>query len=145
WLRNRLIQLGMRPINVVVDISNHVMLELGQPNHPYDLARLGGASLGVRNAREGERITTLDGAERALTTEDLLIIDGEYRPQGIAGVMGGAGAEVGSETTDILLEMAWFRPSSINRTSRRLGLRSEASARFEKGVDPAVIDLAADR
>lgn len=145
WLQNRLIRLGMRPINAVVDISNHVMLELGQPNHPYDLGRLGGSAIGVRRARDGEVMTTLDDVERRLTAEDLLIVDGEDRPHGIAGIMGGADAEVGPETTEVLLEMAWFRPSSVNRTSRRLGLRSEASARFEKGADPGVIDLAADR
>lgn len=145
WLQNRLIRLGMRPINAVVDISNHVMLELGQPNHPYDLGRLGSGSIGVRRARDGETITTLDDVERRLGPEDLVIVDGDHRSHGIAGVMGGADAEVGPDTTEVLLEMAWFRPSSVNRTSRRLGLRSEASARFEKGVDPAVIDLAADR
>ena len=121
------------------------MLELGQPNHPYDLAKVPGATLRARWARDGETLTTLDEVERTLTAEDLLITGGDDRAVGIAGVMGGAECEISDTTTDVLLEMAWFDPTSISRTSRRLGLRSEASARFEKGVDPAIADLAADR
>ena len=145
WMQRRLIALGMRPISAMVDISNYVMLETGQPNHPYDLAQIAGSTLRVRRAREHETIVTLDDIERTLTVEDLLICDGDDRPVGIAGIMGGAAGEVGPATTDVLLEMAWFHPTSISRSSRRLGLRSEASARFEKGVDPAVVSLAADR
>ncbi|MEZ5178892.1 MAG: phenylalanine--tRNA ligase subunit beta [Acidimicrobiales bacterium] len=145
WMQRRLIDLGMRPISALVDISNYVMLELGQPNHPYDLAKVGGATLRVRRARAGESMTTLDDVERALTVDDLLITDGDDVPVGIAGVMGGADCEISAATTDVLLEMAWFDPTTISRTSRRLGLRSEASARFEKGVDPAISELAADR
>jgi phenylalanyl-tRNA synthetase beta chain len=135
----------MRPISALVDISNYVMLELGQPNHPYDLAKVAGATLRVRRATPGETLTTLDDVERTFTTDDLLICDGDDQPVGIAGIMGGAECEISDATTDVLLEMAWFDPTSISRSSRRLGLRSEASARFEKGCDPAVIALAADR
>ncbi len=145
WLQQRLSALGMRPISAMVDISNYVMLELGQPNHPYDLDAVAAATLRVRRAGDGETLVTLDDVTRTCTPDDLLITDGEDRPIGIAGVMGGASAEIGPGTTDVLLEMAWFDPTSVSRTSRRLGLRSEASARFEKGVDPAVADVAADR
>ncbi len=145
WMQQRLAHLGMRSISAMVDISNYVMLELGQPNHPYDLAKVVGATLGVRRATAGETLTTLDGVERTLSTNDLLIVDGDDRGVGIAGIMGGADCEISDTTTDVLLEMAWFDPTAISRSSRRLGLRSEASARFEKGCDPAVIALAADR
>lgn len=145
WLQRRLAHLGMRSISALVDISNYVMLELGQPNHPYDLAKVAGGTLRVRRAVDGETIVTLDDVERSLTSLDLLICDGDDRPVGIAGIMGGAAPEISDTTTDVLLELAWFDPTSISRSSRRLGLRSEASARFEKGIDPAVADLAADR
>jgi phenylalanyl-tRNA synthetase beta chain len=138
----RLTLLGMRPINSLVDASNYVMLELGQPSHPYDLAKVRGGRLGVRWARPGDTLVTLDGVERTFTAEDLLITDGDDRAVGIAGVMGGADTEIDESTTDVLLEMAWFRPLTIAKTSRRLRLRSEASARFEKGTDPEVIELA---
>ncbi len=145
WMQQRLAHLGMRSISAMVDISNYVMLELGQPNHPYDLATVAGATLRVRKAAEGEQLTTLDDVERTFTALDLLICDGDDRAVGIAGIMGGASCEISSSTTDVLLELAWFDPMSISRSSRRLGLRSEASARFEKGCDPAVLDVAADR
>jgi phenylalanyl-tRNA synthetase beta chain len=145
WMQQRLAHLGMRSISAMVDISNYVMLELGQPNHPYDLATVAGATLRVRRAADHETLTTLDDVERTFTTDDLLICDGDDRPIGIAGIMGGAECEISDATTDVLLEMAWFDPTSISRSSRRLGLRSEASARFEKGCDPAVLALAADR
>ncbi|CAN5810649.1 phenylalanine--tRNA ligase subunit beta [soil metagenome] len=145
WLQRRLVALGMRPISALVDISNYVMLELGQPNHPYDLAAVAGATLRARRAVEGETLVTLDEVTRTFTTDDLLICDGEDHPVGIAGVMGGAAGEIGATTTDVMVEVAWFDPTSVSRTSRRLGLRSEASARFEKGVDPAVAEHAADR
>jgi phenylalanyl-tRNA synthetase beta chain len=144
-LASRLTLLGMRPINNVVDVSNYVMLELGQPNHPYDLARLPGRGLRVRRARDGETMVTLDEVERRFTTDDLLICDAEDAPVGIAGIMGGASSEISDATTDVLLEMAWFQPMSIAKTSRRLKLRTEASARFERGCDPEVIDLAMAR
>jgi phenylalanyl-tRNA synthetase beta chain len=145
WMQRRLAHLGMRSISAMVDISNYVMLELGQPNHAYDLATVAGATLRVRRAADGEALTTLDDVERTFTADDLLICDGDDRPVGIAGIMGGAACEISDATTDVLLELAWFDPTSISRTSRRLGLRSEASARFEKGCDPGVLELAADR
>ncbi|MEY2404523.1 MAG: phenylalanyl-tRNA synthetase beta chain, partial [Acidimicrobiaceae bacterium] len=144
-IANRLTLLGMRPINNVVDASNYVMLELGQPSHPYDLALVGGGGLRVRRAREGESLVTLDGVERRFTTDDLLICDANDVPNGIGGVMGGASSEISESTTDVLVEMAWFQPLTIAKSSRRLGVRSEASARFEKGCDPEIIPLAHDR
>lgn len=141
-IARRLALLGMRPINSLVDVSNYVMLELGQPNHPYDLAKVRGGGLRVRRARPGEAMVTLDDIERRFTGDDLLICDAEDRPVGIAGIMGGAETEIGTSTSDVLLEMAWFLPIGVARTSRRLRLRSEASARFEKGTDPEIIDLA---
>jgi phenylalanyl-tRNA synthetase beta chain len=145
WMAQRLTLAGMRPINNVVDASNYVMLERGQPTHPYDLAQLPGRGLIVRRARAGETIETLDGVTRTVGTpgrslgdtgEDCLICDGENTPVGIAGVMGGASSEISEGTSEVLLEAAYFTPMAIARTSKRLGLRSEASARFERGCDP---------
>lgn len=144
-MASRLAVLGMRSINNVVDVSNYVMLETGQPNHPYDLAKVAGPGLRVRRAASGERLTTLDDVERQLTSEDLVICDGDDAPVGLAGIMGGASSEIDRDTTDVLLEMAWFHPIGIVKSSRRHKLRSEASARFEKGTDPQVIDLAMRR
>ncbi|MEQ1786077.1 MAG: phenylalanine--tRNA ligase subunit beta [Acidimicrobiales bacterium] len=144
-IATRLNLLGMRSINNVVDVTNYVMLELGQPNHPYDLAKVAGPGFRVRVARPGEVLTTLDDVERTLTAEDLLICDGDDVPVGLAGIMGGATSEIDDATTDVLLEMAWFHPIGIVKSSRRHKLRSEASARFEKGVDPEIIDLAMRR
>ncbi|MBI4259396.1 MAG: phenylalanine--tRNA ligase subunit beta [Actinobacteria bacterium] len=140
----RLTAAGMRPISNVVDATNYVMLEMGQPMHPFDLALLEGSAIVVRRAEEGERIVTLDDVERPLTAEDLLIAD-RARAVGIAGVMGSAAAEVSDRTTDVLLESAYFAPVGIMRTARRLGLRTEANMRFERGVDPERIPRAADR
>ena len=145
WIANRLTLAGMRPINNVVDASNYVMLELGIPNHTYDLARLPGGGLRVRHAREGEVLITLDDVERRLGPEDVVITDAEDDAVGIAGVMGGASSEIGEETRDVLLEAAWWKPIAIARTSKRLNLRTEASARFEKGTDWALIDRAVTR
>ena len=150
WLANRLTALGMRPINNVVDVSNYVMLELGQPSHTYDLAALtegGGAgpALRVRRAVEGETVETLDGAVRTLSASDGVIADGGDAAIGIAGIMGGASTEIGGETTSVVLEMAWWDPQTISTSSRRLGLRSEASIRFERGADPEVADVAMRR
>ncbi|HVC15572.1 MAG TPA: phenylalanine--tRNA ligase subunit beta [Acidimicrobiales bacterium] len=154
WLARRLLLAGMRPINNVVDASNYVMLELGQPTHPYDLDRLPGAGLLVRRAGHGETLVTLDGVERTLGTpgrglgdtgEDCLICDAEGTPVGIGGIMGGASSEISETTTRVLLEAAYFSPMAIARTSKRLGLRTEASSRFERGCDPWGIDRAADR
>jgi phenylalanyl-tRNA synthetase beta chain len=144
-IAGRLAALGMRSINNVVDASNYVMLELGQPNHPYDLAKVAGPGFRVRRARAGERLTTLDDVDRALTDADLLICGGDDVPVGLAGIMGGATSEIDAATTDVLLEMAWFHPIGIVKSSRRHKLRSEASARFEKGTDPEIIDLAMRR
>ncbi len=150
WLAHRLTLAGMRPINNVVDISNYVMLELGQPNHAYDLDRLpagpeGAGGLGVRRARPGETLVTLDDVERRLEGDDCLIVDADDTPVGIAGIMGGASSEISGATTTVLLEAAYFTPMAIARTGKRLGLFTEARARFERGVDPEMIDLAVDR
>ncbi|HEX3426303.1 MAG TPA: phenylalanine--tRNA ligase subunit beta [Acidimicrobiales bacterium] len=145
WLAGRLTLAGMRPINNVVDVSNYVMLELGQPNHAYDLDRLAGRGLGVRRARAGETLVTLDEVERRLEPDDCLIVDGEDTPVGIAGIMGGASAEISDTTSTVVLEAAYFDPMAIARTGKRLGLHTEARSRFERGVDPAVIDRAVDR
>src|SRR3954468_13375673 len=145
WLARRLTLAGMRPINNVVDVSNYVMLELGQPNHPYDLTGLPGGGLLVRRGKKGETVTTLDDVERPVGPDDCLICDAEGHPVGIGGVMGGASSEISDTTTTVLLETAYFDPMSIARTARRLGLRTEASARFERGVDHNGIDRAVAR
>jgi phenylalanyl-tRNA synthetase beta chain len=145
WLAQRLVLAGMRPINNVVDASNYVMLELGQPNHAYDLDKLPGRGLRVRMAREGETLVTLDDVERRFTGEDLLICDAQDQPVGIAGIMGGASSEVSDSTTTLLLEAAVFDPLTISWTSKRLALRSEASARFEKGIDRGGVERAVAR
>jgi len=142
WMRTRLTQAGMRPISLAVDVTNYVMLLVGQPLHAFDLDTLSG-SIKVRRARAGERLTTLDGVDRALFPEDLLITDGGQLPLALAGVMGGATSEVTESTTNILIEAAHFDPVTIARTSRRHRLVSEASKRFERGVDPRVSDDAA--
>jgi len=145
WMAQRLIAAGMRPINNVVDVSNYVMLELGQPNHTYDLAKLPGGALSVRWARDGETIATLDGVERVLTAADGVIVDRDDVAVGIAGVMGGASTEISESTTDVLLELAWWDPQTIADTSTRLNLHSEASLRFKRGADPEIAPLAARR
>jgi len=144
WLQARLAAAGVRSINNVVDVTNLVMLELGQPLHAFDLARIRGGSVRVRAARPGERFTTLDGQERELAHEDLVIADAE-RALAIAGVMGGRDSEVRPETRDLLIESAQFHPSRVRRTARRLGLHTDASYRFERGVDPEGVVRAADR
>ncbi|MGE0727904.1 MAG: phenylalanine--tRNA ligase subunit beta [Acidimicrobiia bacterium] len=145
WLADRLTALGMRPINNVVDVSNYVMLELGQPSHTFDLNKVAGRRIRVRWARDGETAETLDGQTRTLTAADGAICDGDDALIGIAGVMGGASTEISGTTTDVLLEMAWWDPLSIARTARRLGLRSEASTRFERGADPGIVEVAMRR
>lgn len=134
WLAERLEAVGVRSINNVVDVTNYVMLELNHPMHAYDLARLEGATVLARRARAGERVTTLDGVTRALTTDMTVIADGG-RVIGVAGVMGAENTEVSDVTRDLLLECAWFEPSRVRRTRRALGLSSDASYRFERGVD----------
>ena len=142
WMAKRLTQLGMRPISLAVDVTNYVMMLLGQPLHAFDLSTLTGG-VGTRRARVGEKLTTLDGVARALDPQDLLVVDGLDRPLAIAGVMGGASSEVTSSTTDVLIEAAHFDPISIARSARRHRLATEASKRFERGVDPAVAAAAA--
>jgi phenylalanyl-tRNA synthetase beta chain len=140
----RLTAAGMRPISAVVDATNYTMLELGQPLHAFDLALLAGPGIVVRRAEDGERLTTLDDVKRTLTADDLLICDRD-RPVAIAGVMGGADAEVSAGTTDILLESAYFTRAGVLRSARRLALHSEASHRFERGTDPEGTARAAAR
>jgi phenylalanyl-tRNA synthetase beta chain len=142
WLKARLLAAGMRPISNVVDVTNYVMLALGSPLHAFDLERLGGSRIVVRRASRGERLTTLDGQDRELTPEDLVIADATT-PVAIAGIMGGEASEVRPETTDLLLEAANFDPLTVLRTSRRLRLRTESSTRWEKGVDPYAAEQAA--
>jgi len=143
WMVARLTLAGMRSISLPVDITNYVMLELGQPTHGYDLGTLQGGIV-VRRAKAGEKLETLDGVVRALSAEDLLITDGSG-PIGLAGVMGGAATEISDATTDILVEAANFDPVTIARTARRHKLPSEASRRFERGVDPDLGPIAAQR
>ncbi len=145
WMANRLLAVGQRPINAVVDLSNYVMFELGQPNHTYDLDLVPGGELGVRMAHRGEQLITLDGTTRTLTTYDGVIVNRDDEAIGLAGVMGGASTEISADTRSVLLEAAWWDPMTIARTARRLGLRSEASARFERGADPEIIPMALDR
>ena len=142
WLARRLLALGMRPVNSIVDISNFVMLELGQPSHAFDLDCINRNTLAVRMARDGEQLVTLDGETRTLSAQDGLIVGSEDEPLSLAGVMGGASTEISEATETALIEAAWWDPMTISRTSRRLGLRSEASARFERGVDPEIAELA---
>ncbi|CAK4852152.1 unnamed protein product [Aphanomyces euteiches] len=144
WLQNRLMAAGVRPINNIVDVTNYVMLEYGQPLHAFDADALDNGSIDVRLARAGERIVTLDDVERTLEPHMLLITDG-VKPVAIAGVMGGANSEVTATTTRIVLESAKFAGSSVRKTSRQLGLRSESSLRFEKEVNAENVIAALDR
>lgn len=134
-VRYRLQALGVRAISNVVDVTNLVMLEFGHPMHAFDLDRVGSARIVVRRAREGEKLVTLDGVERALVTDDLLICDGSG-PVALAGVMGGASSEIQPDTKRVLFECAWFDPRGVRRTARRHGMHTESSHRFERGVDP---------
>ncbi|MEF2966928.1 phenylalanine--tRNA ligase subunit beta [Paenibacillus sp. M1] len=145
WMQNRLMAAGVRPINNIVDITNYVMLEYGQPLHAFDADKIAGATIGVRTAKAGETLVTLDGQERKLEAGALLIVDGEDRPVALAGVMGGLDSEVTETTVNIVLESAKFDGGTVRKTSRNLGLRSEASLRFEKEVDPARVLPALDR
>jgi phenylalanyl-tRNA synthetase beta chain len=142
WLKSRLLAAGMRPISNVVDITNYAMLALGNPLHAFDFATLRGGRIVVRRARPGEKMRTLDGVERELTPEDLMIADAE-RSVALAGIMGGEDTEIGEATTDVLLEAANFEPFTIFRSSERLRLRTEGSNRWEKGVDPYLAEPAA--
>jgi len=136
WIAARLRAAGIRPIGNIVDITNYVNIELGQPMHAFDLAHLAGPEIRVRRARPGERITTLDGVQRTLEP-DMLVIADRDRPQAVGGVMGGADSEVTASTSTIVFESAYFKAASVRRTSKRLGLKTEASSRFERGADIA--------
>ena len=144
WLRDRLVAMGQTSINNVVDATNYVMLELGQPMHAFDLDKLSGHEIIVRRAAAKEKIKTLDGIDRVLTADMCVIADGS-RPLAIAGVMGGQDSEIGFATHNILLESAWFDAISVRRTSKALQLRTEASTRFERGSDPEMAELASRR
>ncbi|MBI5018559.1 MAG: phenylalanine--tRNA ligase subunit beta [Deltaproteobacteria bacterium] len=144
WMRRRLLSAGVRSINNVVDVTNYVLLELGHPLHAFDFARLRGGRIVVKRAGEGEVFTTLDGQARRLDSESLVICDGEGAVA-LAGIMGGLNSEVGDDTVDVLLESAYFLPTNIRRTSKALGLRTEASYRFERGADVEGLVRALDR
>ncbi len=144
WLVYRLAALGLRSINNVVDVTNYVLLEWGQPLHAFDLDRLSENSIIVRRAKSNESFTTLDGETRKLDADMLLITDSE-KAVALAGVMGGENTEVAAGTQNILLECAYFNPSSIRQTSRRLGLGTDSSYRFERGVDVSALPQAIDR
>ncbi len=134
WMQRRLAAVGLRPVNNVVDVGNYVMLETGQPLHAFDARKLGGGQIVVRRAADGEKLTTLDGKERALTSRMLVIADAQ-RPVVIAGIMGGEASGVAADTADLVLECAIFNKQSVRRTSRQLGLASDSSYRYERGVD----------
>ncbi|MGA3007039.1 MAG: phenylalanine--tRNA ligase subunit beta [Opitutaceae bacterium] len=135
WMQERLKAVGLRPINNVVDVGNYVMIESGQPMHAFDAGKIAGRKIVVRRAADGEKLVTLDGKARTLSSRMLVIADAE-KPLVIAGIMGGASAEVDSATTDLVLEVAYFKPQSIRWTSKQLGLVSDSSYRYERGVDP---------
>ncbi|MBL7074598.1 phenylalanine--tRNA ligase subunit beta [candidate division KSB1 bacterium] len=144
WMQDRLLAVGMRPINNAVDATNYVMLETGQPLHPFDYNRIAGSKIVVRRAHPGEVFVTLDGQARNLDSETLLICDNQ-KPIAIAGVMGGLDSEVSAETKDVLIESAFFNPKNIHRTSKNLALSTEASQRFERGTDPNGVIYALNR
>lgn len=144
WLQARLKACGIRPISNIVDITNYVLLERGQPMHAFDRTKLAGAQIRVRRARPGERLRTLDGQERTLSP-DMLVIADANDAVAVAGVMGGADSEVSGATRTIVFESAYFDPLSVRRTSRRLGLKTEASMRFERGIDPTMAEAALRR
>jgi phenylalanyl-tRNA synthetase beta chain len=144
WVAKRLEAVGQRPINNVADVTNYVLMELGHPLHAFDLARLRQRKIVVRRARPGEPLRTLDGVDRALTSQNLVIADGE-RPVALAGVMGGEDSEISPTTRSVLLESAWFEPVSIRRTAKSRGMHTEASHRFERGADIEMAPRALDR
>ena len=144
WMQTRLMSAGIRPHNNVVDITNYILLEYGQPLHAFDYDRLGSKEILVRRAQDGEKFTTLDDVERTLTSDHLVITNGT-EPVALAGVMGGANSEVSADTTTVLLEAAYFTGGTVRKASKDHGLRSEASARFEKGVDPNRVRAAGER
>src|SRR5437762_1251495 len=144
WMARRLESVGVRPINNVVDVTNYVMFEMGQPLHAFDFDRLEGRRIVVRRARKGEKLVSIDGRERELTT-DMLVIADAARPVALAGAMGGRDSEVSDGTTNILLESARFDPLSVRRTARALAMKSDSSYRFERGIDPTLAERASLR
>lgn len=144
WMQNYLMQAGMRPINNIVDITNFVMLELGQPLHAFDINTITNKKIIVRQAQDGELIKTLDGEDRKLSNEDIIIANGN-EPVALAGVMGGLNSEIENDTNTILIESASFNKSSVRKTAKKLNLRTESSQRFEKGLSPELCNIAADR
>ncbi len=134
WLKQRLILVGLRPVNVVVDVTNYVLMEQGQPLHAFDLSKVEGNKIICKTAKNGEKFTTLDGKERILDDSMLMICDG-MKSVAVGGVMGGENSEINNDTKDVLLESAFFAPSSIRKTAKKLGIQSDASYRFERGVD----------
>ena len=144
WLAQKIESIGLRPINNVVDITNFVLHETGQPLHAFDLKKISGSSIIVREAREGEKITTLDDQERELSTKMMVIADSE-KPLVVAGIMGSVDTEVDNTTSDIVLESAWFHPGSVRATARSLGLHTDSSQRFSRDVDPQGVEFAAQR
>lgn len=144
WLKQKLVKIGLRPRNVVVDITNYVMMELGQPLHAFDLDKIQGNKIIVKTAEDGEKFNTLDGKEHILDDNMLMICDAE-RPVAIGGVMGGQNSEISLDTTSILIESAFFDTSSVRRTSKKLGIQSDSSYRFERGVDYEMVSVANNR
>ncbi len=144
WMRERLRASGVRPINNLVDITNYVMLEYGQPMHAFDLRYVDGAEIVIRNAKNSEKITTLDGVERVLS-DDMLVIADSNKPIGVAGVMGGEYSGIMDDTNTVVFESAYFNPVSIRKTAKKLGMRTDASARFEKGLDTNLAMVALSR
>ena len=144
WMKQRLTAAGIRPINNIVDITNYVMLEYGQPMHAFDHDRIAGKTIIVKNAAKGEKFTTLDGKVHELTGSELMICDGE-RSVALAGVMGGENSEIAATTKNVLLESAYFSPVSVRKTAKRLGISTDASYRFERGIDPNIAERASAR
>ena len=144
WLQKKLLSIGLRPINNIVDITNYVLMETGQPLHAFDVSKISGGKVVVRRAVEGEDFVTLDGVARKLSAADLVIADTE-KPMCLAGVFGGIDSGVTEETVDVFLESAYFNPVSIRKTSKRHGLKTDASFRYERGADPLIVNYAARR
>jgi len=144
WLQKKLLSVGLRPINNIVDITNFVLHEIGQPLHAFDLSKIEGGKVVVRRAAEGEKFTTLDGIERTLSANDLMIAD-TVKPMCLAGVFGGEHSGVTEETVDVFLESAYFNPVTVRKSSKRHGLKTDASFRYERGADPLAVDYAAKR
>ncbi|MBC8278204.1 MAG: phenylalanine--tRNA ligase subunit beta [FCB group bacterium] len=144
WMRSRLFAVGMRPISNIVDVTNYVMMEYGHPLHAFDLKMVAGKKIVVKTAGDGDKFTTLDEKEHKLTTDDLLICDGE-KGVALAGVMGGLNSEIKDDTSDILLECAYFSPVGVRKTAKKLGITSDSSYRFERGVDPNGVPRVIDR